>query len=471
MNSVLKRSTLVVPSFAFPLFLSLGLGGFGCSSAPKSAHTGTSVTAASASSEGAPLVGTFKVQRFNLENGLRVLIVEDHSSPTFAYQTWFRVGSRDEVPSYTGLAHLFEHMMFKGTETLAEGQFDKMLESSGAEGENAFTSRDYTAYIQEMPKDKLELIAKLEADRMVHLVVNDQSFKTEREVVQNERRYRVENSPEGQMYQELFGIAFVQHPYHWPVIGYQEDLERMTAQDAKNFYKSYYSPNHATIVIVGDVNPAETMTTIRKYYGSLASVETPTHVITAEPPQTSPRRKSLKLNVQVEKMMVAFHIPAETHPDSPAIALLQTVLAQGKSSRLHRALVDTGIATGVEAYDLDDKDPSLFLVGVSLQKKRKAAEAESVILREIAQVAKTQISPAELERARNQISFNFFESLASDSEKANFLGRYEAISPAGFQTGLDIHQKALLVTPAQIQEVAKKYLDPKTRSIVVGVPK
>ena len=468
MNFVRKR-LILVPASVF--FLSIGLAVTGCSSASKSHNTSSSPPAGASTTSGTSLVGTFKVQRFGLENGLRILIVEDHSSPTFAYHTWFRVGSRDEEPGRTGLAHLFEHLMFKGTETLPEGQFDKILESAGAEGENAFTSRDYTAYIQEMPKDKLDLIAKLESDRMVHLVVNDQSFKTEREVVQNERRYRVENSPEGQMYQELFGIAFTQHPYHWPVIGYQEDLDRMTSEDAKKFYKSYYSPNHATLVIVGDVNPTEVMTVLRKYYGPIASAESPTHVILPEPPQTAPRRKILKLNVQVEKIIIGFHIPPETAGDAPAIVALQTILAQGKSSRLHRALVETGIATGVEAYDLDDKDPSLFLVGVNLQKKRKSAEAESVVLREIAQVIKTPISAAELERARNQMSFTFYESLSSDSEKANFLGRFEAISPNGFETGLNIHRKALEVTPAQIQAVAKKYLDPKTRSIVVGVPK
>jgi zinc protease len=199
-----------------------------------------------------PFIGGFEVHRYVLDNGLKLMIVEDHSSPTFAYHTWFRVGSRDEKVKYTGLAHLFEHMMFKGTTVHPPGEFDRLLERAGAEGENAFTSHDYTAYVQEMPKSELDLIVRLEADRMVNLVVDEKSFKTETEVVQNERRFRTENSPDGTLTQILFETAFTKHSYHWPVIGYQEDLERMSAQDAFSFYKTFYNPNNAVVVVVGE---------------------------------------------------------------------------------------------------------------------------------------------------------------------------------------------------------------------------
>jgi zinc protease len=417
-----------------------------------------------------PFFGNFKVAQYLFENGLRLLIVEDHSSPTFAYQTWFRVGSKDEVPGKTGLAHLFEHMMFKETKTLKDGEFDKILEGAGAEGENAFTSRDYTAYIQEMPKDKLELIARVEADRMVNLVINDTSFKTEREVVQNERRYRNENSPDGIMDQELFNIAFIKHPYHWPVIGYQEDLNKMSAENAMKFYHAYYSPNRATIVVVGDVDADNVRSVVQKYYGSLKAQAAPVPTLVTEPMQKSIRRKNLKLNIQVEKIFIGFHIPGVTHADVPAIQLLRNVLTGGKSSRLARALVDTGVASGVESYDIEDKDPSLFVVVANLQEHKKASAAEAIILKELAELVKKPVSELELNRAKNKLNFDYFAGLESNYEKAQFLGHYEAAAGT-FLEGVHNHEEVQSVSAVAIQKAAKKYLDPNKRTVVTGVKK
>jgi zinc protease len=238
---------------------------------------------------------------------------------------------------------------------MKDGEFDRILEAAGAEGQNAFTSRDYTAYIQELPKDKLELMARLESDRMVNLLVNDKAFKTETEVVQNERRFRNENSPDGTMFQELFELAFTKHPYHWPVIGYQTDLDRMSGKDAVEFYKSFYSPNHATIVVVGDVTPAEVMKVVEKHYGNLPAQQAPVRTLEEEPAQTSARHKILKLNMKTEKIIMGYHIPSIQSQDMPAIELLQALLGGGKSSRLHKALVDKGIATAVEVYSMGSK--------------------------------------------------------------------------------------------------------------------
>jgi zinc protease len=417
-----------------------------------------------------PFVGTFQVHKFMLGNGLKVLVVEDHSSPTFTYHTWYRVGSRDEIPGYTGLAHLFEHMMFKETKNLKDGEFDRILEMAGAEGENAFTSRDYTTYVQELPSDKLDLIAKLESDRMVNLIVNEKAFKTETEVVQNERRSRNENSPDGLMYQELFTTAFTKHPYRWPVIGYQEDLDRMSAKDAMDFYRSYYSPNHATIVVVGDVKPSQVISTIEKYYEKLPPQPSPIRVIDDEPTQTSPRRKQLKLNIQVEKLMMGYHIPATRSDELPALRVAASLLAGGKSARLQRALVDTGIASSVGAFELEDKDPSLFVLAANLQKGRSATQAETVILREIQNLLRTPVGDLELERAKNRINFSFYEGLNDNSKKARFLGAYEALAN-DFQVGLKQQQKIASITSAEVQAVIKKYLDPRNRSVITGVKK
>ena len=239
----------------------------GCSSGPE-------VKSAAPDLNAVPLVGNFLVHRYTLDNGLRLLVVEDHTSPTFAYQTWFRVGSRDEVVGRTGLAHLFEHMMFKETKLHKDGEFDKLLEAAGAEGENAFTSRDYTAYVQELPSTKLDLIMSLESDRMVGLEVNDQLFKTELEVVQNERRFRNENSPDGTMYQEIFDASFTKHPYHWPVIGYQEgprydDLRATTHRWRSTALTT--APTTRRSWSSGDVKPDEVLAKVtQKYYGAIS---------------------------------------------------------------------------------------------------------------------------------------------------------------------------------------------------------
>jgi len=405
-----------------------------------------------------------------LKNGLKLLVIEDHTSPTFAYQTWFKVGSRNEIPGHTGLAHLFEHMMFKGTKNLGEGEFDRLLEGLGAEDENAFTSRDYTAYVQEVPRGNLEIIAKAESDRMMNLIIDETSFKTEREVVQNERRYRNENNPDGLMDQELFRLAFKRHSYQWPVIGTPEDLDHMSVQDALDFYHSYYSPNHATVIVVGDVVPSEVLATVEKYYGNLPSRKLQPLPSAGEPPQTSPRRKQLRLNIQAEKIVMGFPIPNFQNQDYPAIDVLQTLLSGGKSSRLSRVLVDTGIATTANAYGFENSDPTLFLISVNLQKKKHAAEAESIILRELHRMNTELVPQVELERAKNRINFSFFTELESSYEKAYFLGQYETLT-GDFATAIAHQKKMQAVTAKDIQRIVRTYFDPRSRTVITGVPK
>ena len=419
-----------------------------------------------------PLVGAFQVQRYVLDNGLRLLVVEDHSAPTFAYQTWYRVGSRDEVAGRTGLAHLFEHLMFKGTKNHADGEFEKILDSAGAEGNNAYTTHDYTVYVQELPAtpDKLEMIAGVEADRMVNLIVDEKVFRTELEVVQNERRMRNENSPDGLMYQELFSEAFTVHPYHWPVIGYQKDLEAMTVEEPRQFYQSHYSPNHATVIVTGDVKADDVFHVVKNAYGDILPQEAPPHAVPPEPAQTAPKRKELPLNIQVERLLVGYRIPESINPDIPTLDMIQGILTGGNSSRLHRALVETGIATDVSADDLEDKDPTLFVIGVSLQKGKHAAQAEAVINRELKRLMNEDVPEAELARVRNRISFGFYSAFDTNPERARYIGLYETIDN-DFELGIDQYNKVLKVTPAQIRAAVAKYLIPEGRTVITGVPK
>ncbi|MEN9722559.1 MAG: hypothetical protein RJB38_545 [Pseudomonadota bacterium] len=420
--------------------------------------------------ESIEMIPSLQATRYLLPNGLRLIVHEDHSAPTFAYQTWFDVGSRDEVPGKTGLAHLFEHMMFKGTPAVPDGEFDRILDEAGAEGQNAYTTHDHTTYIEELPNDRLELVIQLEADRMRNLIVNDQSFKTEQEVVQNERRFRNENSPDGLIYQEIYHLAFEKHPYHWPVIGYADDLAKMTAQDARSFYQQHYAPNRAVIVVSGDVNAKKVRGLIEKYYGSYSAIPLETPHYSAEPAQISTRRKSLRLNIQVEKLMMAFHIPALDHPDMAALDMIQMILSGGRSSRLQKALVESGIASSAGGYAIDARSPSLFLFSASMQAKAKATTAEQVILKELERLSRHEVSMQELERARNLLSFEFYGGLESNSEKARFIGHHE-LQAGGLERGLEFHHRRLAVTPKEIREVARKYFMGRARTVVLGLKK
>lgn len=417
-----------------------------------------------------PMQGSFKVKRAILPNGLKLLILKDSSSPTFAYQTWYQVGSRNEVMGKTGLAHLFEHLMFKGTKNHKEGEFDRLLEAVGVEGENAFTTNDHTVYVQELPKENTDLIIGLESDRMINLLVNNESFKTEREVVQNERRYRKENSPEGSIYQALFETAFVVHPYHWPVIGYEQDLTLMNAQDARNFYESYYSPDRATIVVVGDVDEDAIYKKINRAYGTIPAKKILDGVITPEPEQTAQRRKRLVLNLEVEKLWMAYKIPESNSPDAATIEVIQGLLSEGKNSRLNRALVDTGVSSDVGTGSMDLKDPGLFLIETDLQKGKSTTLAEPIILRELDRLKNTLVSPEELKRALNVLQFHFLAKLSTSHGKANYIGSSE-LQNGSLENSLTLQNKIRTVTPEQIQAAAQKYFDTAKLTVIIAVPK
>ena len=416
-----------------------------------------------------PFAGTFKVSRYLFQNGLKLLVLEDHSSPTLAYQTWFNVGSRHEKRGYTGLAHLFEHLMFKATKTMPSGEFMKRLEAVGAEGLNAFTSNDYTAYVQEIPNQHLELLMRLEADRMSNLIVDEAAFKTEREVVHNERRMRYENSPQGKMHQNLFSNLYDTHPYGWPVIGYAEDLNRMNAADALDFYKHYYSPNQATIVIVGDVVPQKAAEALKKYYGDYSASLIPKENLPEVPEPTTEKRQILKLNTEVERLMIALPVSGVMEEETAVLEVVQGLLSEGKSSRLHKALVETGVATAVSSGNYQHYGPSIFTISVLLQKGQNAATAEKIVWETIKKLASSEITNLELERARNALKFAFYAGLNSSSGKASFLGRYETLC-GRYERGLEIIYEMDEVKSDDIVNVLKKYFQQRRQTILAGVP-
>lgn len=430
----------------------------GCSHTPKTSNHAVS-----------DFFGTKKVHRYRLANGLKVLILEDHSAPTFAYQTWYKVGSRDEEKGLTGLAHFFEHMMFKETKNFKEGELDRLLESAGAEGENAFTSRDYTGYVQSLPSEKLELIARLESDRMVNLSFKEEALNKEREVVQNERRMRYENSPDGLLYEKIYELAYNKHSYHWPVIGYDKDLREAKKTNFENFYKRFYAPNNATISIVGDIDPDRAIAIIEKYYGNLAPSRIDRRSHSREPEQTTERVETIPIKTPVEKLMVAYHTSNVNSLEFPALEVLRGILTEGKSSRLYRKLVDGGIATAVQVENEEHAEPGLLLFLVNMQKGKTAKQALAVIDQEIKEIVKGKISEEEIERAVSMIRFSLFDSLVSNDRKSHFLGFYETVA-GRFERGIDIANAFASIEKRTLRQVAQNHLSRQNRTVVIGVP-
>lgn len=310
--------------------------------------------------EGAIPFGGETLHRWRLGNGLAVIVLVDASAPVVAYYTWFNVGSRHERPGKTGLAHLFEHLMFGETEKLKAGVFDRKLEESGAET-NAATWADWTYYHELLPADRVRLAVRLEAERMQHLVLREPQVASEKEVVANERRYRVDDDVEGVANELLYKTAFTIHPYHWPTIGWMEDIKGFTPEDCVAFYRTYYAPNNATVVVVGDVRERALLLSIRDEYGVIPSQSIPAEDVAPEPPQIDERRLELRKPTASEKLLVAFKGPALGDADHATMCVLSEVLFGGRASRLYRTLVvEKELAIDVRGWVSTFRDPGLF---------------------------------------------------------------------------------------------------------------
>lgn len=409
------------------------------------------------------------VEKYTLSNGLKVLLYEDHSSPLVSYQTWFRVGSKYEHPGLTGIAHLFEHLMFKGSKKYTGEQFDQILQSNGATN-NAFTTQDYTGYYENLPSEKIETIMDVEADRMQFLNVTLENLTSEREVVKEERRYRVDNNPNGILHEVLYETAYHVHPYRWPVIGSMADLANVTAENATEFYKTFYAPSNATLVIAGDFNPTIVKAMIDKHYGTIPSHVIPELKLAAEPVQNSPRSQFVSRDVQNVSFILAYHTPKTGSPDSYALDLLASILGNGDSSRLHQRLVYRDqTAAGVNAFNSSLQDSGLFEVYVALKPGADFSKAQRAAYGEIWRPRHLGVTSAELEKAKNQLMKDYIDGLKSIHGKAESIALNETIygDYTRLFTDLDRYNE---VTVAQIRTVAEKYLAPEMSTIVVLRP-
>jgi zinc protease len=416
-----------------------------------------------------PFGPALMVERFRLENELELLMCEDHSAPVIAYHTWFRVGSRHERDGKTGLAHLFEHLMFNEMEGRPAGEFDRKLEEAGAES-NAATWLDWTQYNVAVPREQIGLVIDLEADRMAKLVLRDPQVTSEKEVVANERRYRVDDDVEGAVSELLWATAFTRHAYRWPTIGWMKDILGFTTEDCSDFYATYYAPNNATIVVVGDYNEANILRRVSQAYGQMPKSQLPVEDAQPEPPQTEERRVETHKPTATHKLAIGYKSPAVGDFDHPALSLLAEVMFGGRASRLHQKLVrDLEIATDVRAFVGPFHDPGLLEVFVSAREAHTAEQLLDAIDAELARVRDEPVPQEELDRARARMELALLAGLETVDGKASTMGFYDVVlgRPAAAFERLEAMAR---MGAGDLRRAARRYLVDTQRSIVFVRP-
>ncbi|MEW6543151.1 MAG: pitrilysin family protein [Nitrospirota bacterium] len=416
--------------------------------------------------------GAVEPKEFVLANGLKVLIAEVPKAPVATIQIWYKVGSRNEVMGRAGLSHMLEHMMFKGTPRHAKGVFSRTIRKNGG-NDNAFTSQDFTGYFENLAADRVELALEMEADRLRGLLLDDKEFQLEREVVKEERRLRTEDDPQSFLVESLFAQAFMVHPYHWPIIGWFSDLNAMTREDLKRHYDTYYVPNNATLVVVGDVKADALLPTIKRLFEPIPARPVPPPQIPAEPEQRGERRIIVKREAQLPFVMVGYRVPNYTDADSYPLTILESILSSGKSSRLYRSLVyeqKKALAVGAE-YSLLQADPELFYFFAVVKPGEKVEDVEQALYGEIEKIKAEPPTAAELQRVKNQIEASHIFGQDSNFRLAMLWAQAESIG-AGWRHADRFLERIRNVTAEDVQRVARRYFaeDARTVGILLPVP-
>jgi zinc protease len=405
-----------------------------------------------------------------LSNGMKVLLVEVPKAPVATVQVWYKVGSRNEVMGRAGLSHMLEHMMFKGTARYPKGLFSRIVRKNGGI-DNAFTGQDFTAYFENLAADRVGLALELEADRMQGLILDHSEFQTERDVVKEERRLRSEDDPQGALVEALFAHAFLSHPYHWPVIGWFADLDAMSLEDLQRHYDTFYSPNNATLVVVGDIKAESLLPTIKRLFEPIPRGPSPKQTLSPEPEQRGERRFLLKREAQVPFVMMGFRVPNYSNEDSYALDILESILSSGKSSRLYQSLVydqKNSLAVGAE-YSVLQTDPGLFYFYSLVNPSVKVEGVEEAIQREIVRLQNEPPSEQELQRAKNQVEAARVFEQDSNFRHAMLMGQAESVG-AGWRRIDQFVERIRAVTAKDIQRVAKQYLTPDNRTVGILIP-
>lgn len=415
-----------------------------------------------------------KVHEFVLDNGLKVLVKEDHRAPVVVSQIWYRVGSGDEHDGITGISHMLEHMMFKGTSKHPPGEFSRIIAANGGE-ENAFTSRDYTAYYQKLASDRLPISFELEADRMANLKLQDEEFLKERAVVAEERRLRTEDTPKSMASETFVATAYQTSPYRHPVIGWMADIQDYVLADLKNWYRRWYAPNHATLVVVGDVEPESVHRLAEQHFGEIPPVTTRPTKPRPEAAQRGMKRITVAAPATVPYLIMGYHVPslstAEAEWEPYALAVLAAVLGGDDSARFARELVrGQQVAAQSDAdYDLYARRGTLFTFDASPAQGHNLAAVEQAIREQIERVRNEPVSEAELRRVKTVVVASDVYQRDSLFYQAIRLGALETLG-LGWRTGDDYVSRIQAVTPEQVQAVARKYLVNDHLTVAVLVP-
>ncbi len=404
-----------------------------------------------------------------LPNGMKVILLENHRAPLVTFQIWYRVGSRNEQWGKTGLSHMLEHMMFKGTKKVGPEDFSRIVQENGG-NVNAFTSQDYTAYFENISADRMKIPITLESDRMQNLVLREQDFKTERMVVMEERRLRTEDDPQSYLVEQVGATAFQTSPYHWPIIGWQEDIARFTLDDLKKHHSMYYCPANAVLVVAGDFHSKDLLPQIKKAFGSIPGGMSPKQERDVDPRQTGERRVYAKREARLPFLVMAYHAPNLRHPDSYTLEVIAAILSGGKSSRLYEGLVqDKQLVLAADAgHSLLSRDPDLFYLSADILPGKEVGAVEKALDEEIERLQKEPVGQRELEKAKNQLEASFVYGQDSLFYQAMVLAQYEIVS--SWKAVDDYVPSIRKVTAEDIQRVAKEYLVAENRTVGILVP-
>lgn len=410
-----------------------------------------------------------KVTEKVLPNGLKVLLKEEHKAPVVTFQIWYKVGSRNEKLGTTGISHLLEHMMFKGTTKYGPKQFSQTVQRNGGNS-NAFTGKDYTAYFENFASDRIAISLDLESDRMRNLLLDPKEFLSERDVVKEERRMRTDDDPTNTMVEQMTAAAFIAHPYQWPVIGWMADLGNITRDDLAEHYHRYYAPNNATIVVAGDFDTKTLLPQIEKYFSRIPRGPAVPKVGAIEPRQLGERRIIVKQQAELPAVFAGYHTPDIKHADSFALEVLQGILSSGKSSRLYKALVyeqQLALYAGGD-YDNIANDPSLFYVYAGVMPGKTTDEVEKALYAEIEKLKTAPVADEELQKAKNQIESSFIMGQDSIFYQAMLLGQFETV--ANWRLLETYVEKIRAVTKEDVMRVAQQYFTEDNRTVGILVP-
>jgi predicted Zn-dependent peptidase len=411
----------------------------------------------------------FPVEERSLPNGLQIRFLRDPSLPVATLYSFFRVGSRNERPGITGISHLFEHMMFNGSQKYGPKEFDRRLEAAGGSS-NAYTSTDMTAYYEEFASDALPLVLDLEADRLASLTIDDGSLAREREVVKEERRFRTDNDIDGMMDEAMGALAFLAHPYRWPIVGWMTDLDLISRQDCERYFRTYYAPNNCTLVLVGDFDTDAAYALIKKLYSKIPAGEALPPVATGEPPQKGERRSTIHFPAQAPAVLVGFRGPGGRDPDSLVLDLVEAALSFGEGGRLRRALVyGQELCVDASVFFGWKMDPALFEISLKLNPGADPARAENALWAELQRLGDEPLSEKELTRAKNIVRASLLRGLSTTNGKAHTIGQMEVML-GSWREVLALPDRYAAISAQDVQRVSKALFAPHRRNVVTLVP-